>query len=196
MTMPTDEELKQREDAFKKGRRPDSLGYLTRLRPTLMRFYLDGYSKRSMFDFLTAETLIRCSQATFYRWLIDNVNFEVESAEYLRQEGLARSAARAHVAPPKTDAGDSAKAPATQDLAKTAAVQSTPEETLTTTKKTTVESGGAAASLGSPSSTAESLRLLDSALDGIDEKDMGAVAARARARTAPRDDRGRGGGDG
>lgn len=196
MTMPTDEELKQREDAFKKGRRPDSLGYLTRLRPTLMRFYLDGYSKKSMFDFLTAETLIRCSQATFYRWLTDNVNFEIESAEYLRQEGLARSVVRADVAPPKTAEGDSAKAAITQDQAQTAAVQSTAEETLTTTKKTTVESGGAAASLDTTSSTAESLRLLDSALDGIDEKDMGAVAARARARTAPRDDRGRGGGDG
>lgn len=201
MTIPTDEELRQKEDAFKRKRPPDFLGYLTRLRPTLVRFYLDGYSKRSMFDFLEGEGIVSCSRPTFYRWLANHMDFEREAREYTDENRLAMSPGQARAQGESTSGGGQAvELPPTTITASPSdhsGGQPAESSTLMTTQKATVESAQAAAPSDSQSSRDASLALLDSALQGIQDKDMGEVASRALARLDVRDrGRDRGGGDG
>ncbi|MDP9897343.1 hypothetical protein J2W32_006500 [Variovorax boronicumulans] len=201
MTIPTDEELRKREDAFKRERPPDSLGYLTRLKPTLVRFYLDGYSRRSMFDFLVGEGIVSCSRPTFYRWLASHMDFEREAREYTDENRLAMSPERVQVpGESASGGGQSAElrpAAITASASDQAEGQLSKSSTLMTTQTATVESTQAAPPSDSRSSRDASLALLDSALQGIHDKDMGEVAMRALDRLDVRDrGRDRGGGDG
>lgn len=200
MKIPSDEELRLKEEAFKKGRRPDSLGYLSRLRPTLLRFYLDGYSRKSMFDFLTAEGILECSKATFFRWLASNVDFDREAREYEEKNRLAGEGARTPAAADVSGGGDPAIAkaerPPSPDESAASATQAPRAATTSmTTQKTTVESGQAAASSEGSDSKEKSLAVLESALSGIEQREMGAVALRARVKLDDRDQH-RGRGDG
>ena len=74
----TDEELRSLERAFKDANPPDATVQLQWLRPTILNFFRDGYSKRLTFQFLKSADLVRCSQATFYRWVSNNMDFEPE----------------------------------------------------------------------------------------------------------------------
>jgi hypothetical protein len=82
------DQLRELEEAYLSEVPPDSISYLEQFRGTILRFYLAGHSKHSTFLFLKSRNLIRCSQASFYRWLTSNVDFNREVAEHLESERL------------------------------------------------------------------------------------------------------------
>lgn len=75
----TDEELRSLERAFMDANPPDAAVQLQWLRPTILNFFRDGYSKKLTFQFLKNADLVRCSQATFYRWVSKNMDFAAEA---------------------------------------------------------------------------------------------------------------------
>lgn len=79
-------QLRELEEAYLIEVPPDSISYLEQFRGTILRFYLAGHSRHSTFQFLKSRSLIRCSQASFYRWLTSNVDFTREVAEHYESE--------------------------------------------------------------------------------------------------------------
>lgn len=79
-------QLRELEEAYLSEVPPDSISYLEQFRGTILRFYLAGHSRHSTYQFLKSRNLIRCSQASFYRWLTSNVDFNREVAEHHESE--------------------------------------------------------------------------------------------------------------
>lgn len=202
----SESELEARFTAFKKANPPDSMDYLERLRPLLIRFHLDGYSRAAMFRFLKAENLVSCHAATFYRWLSDNVDFKAEARAWLEKQSSAaetemRSMPSAPPAsmPPKRAAAEGQ--PAEQGRAARAAragpaAQAGPASsddskklsgTGTSTESTTVESSFDTTKSMADDERNRFLRAVNSQLETLESQDMGAVSDRALARLKERD---------
>jgi hypothetical protein len=82
---------------------------LEALRPTIVRFYLQGLSKLLTFRFLQSAGLVSCSQRTFFRWVAKSMNLPAESQAYLDAQAEKRAA------PAKSAQQESASATAATD---------------------------------------------------------------------------------
>lgn len=213
MLFHSDEEIQTRIARFKSANPPDSVSYLERLRPAIIGFHVDGYSRAMMFKGLTAERLISCSRTAFYRWLDANVDLNQEARAFVekgdaresRGEPIARSAP-APTAAQKTaqqkERRASAPGPAKRDReppndasAAGAGGELPQSPTSSTTVKSTVESTRDTAGSDAAAERRRLVAALNSTLQEAESQDMGAVSDRAHARLAERD-RGRGGRDG
>ncbi|MGJ7523722.1 hypothetical protein ACSFA0_24820 [Variovorax sp. LT1P1] len=101
-------------------------GGLDAVRPTIIRFYLQGQSKLLTFRFLQSAGLVSCSQRTFFRWIANNMNLEAEAQAYLQDqkaadgsEALDRSSERGEAAEPPGEErlGQARATPARYDAA-------------------------------------------------------------------------------
>ena len=101
-------------------------GGLDAVRPTIIRFYLQGQSKLLTFRFLQSAGLVSCSQRTFFRWIANNMNLEAEAQAYLQEqkaadggEALDRSSKRGEAAEPPGEErlGQARATPARYDAA-------------------------------------------------------------------------------
>ena len=200
MTLPSDEELRRLEEEFKKKRAPDTVSYIARLVPTIVRFYLDGYSRQATYDFLRGQSLISCSRTAFYKWLEANVNLAAEAQSYLEAQRRAeegsggakpsrvegRNPVTASQQVPQATVPRSPSAPERAPGQKGHAPQSTTFfAPLSTTLN--IESTPAAEASDVERERARKLAILNSTLSEIESKDMGTVAERARAKLAERD---------
>jgi len=88
MNAYSDEEIESRIARFKSENPPDSSSYLERLRPALIKFHLDGYSRAAMFRGLSTERLIFCSRSTFYKWMVANVALQEEASAFLEVQRM------------------------------------------------------------------------------------------------------------
>lgn len=77
------DELEAEVKAYKAANPPDFRSQLQWLRPTILGFYLDGYSKKSTYEFLKGAGLIQCSQLAFYRWLAKHMDLEAEGRTHV-----------------------------------------------------------------------------------------------------------------
>jgi hypothetical protein len=181
------ERLKDMEDEYLRITPPDSTSALEQFRDTFIRFYLEGHSRQSTFEFLDSRKLIACSKATFYRWLAANVDFRQEGADYLaRSRGMEVSHAnpegvasnRAAATDSHADGGSSAAAiPSPSDIG-SANLPLKSTYPLTFRPTLGVESGGG--------DRAQRLSALDAVLDDVAASSHEAVAARALSRLASR----------
>lgn len=196
MTIPDESVLLKMEADFKSKHPPDSTTYLEQLRPTLLRFFLDGYSRKLTFEFLKGANLVACSYVTFSRWVKANVDFVAEARKASRDGEVLQPSATAAGEGSGSNQGNptslrTADSPrgAPETVEPLNAPEFEPVESTQHADTSTASSSGNAQPAGSANAAA--LAILDGSLRALQKEDLGVRAQGALRRLEDRD-RGKG----
>ncbi|MDP9902420.1 hypothetical protein [Variovorax ginsengisoli] len=181
-----EEELNAKVKAFKSANPPDAKARLEWLRPTILGFYLDGYTKRRTFEFLSSEGLVSCSLLGFYRWIAKHMDLEAEARAHLAAMA-GGSSDRETTAKPVRQNDTTAKqgdgSPGTREISVDTGFK---KPTLSTTQQTPVKSTHDKAK-PDDEERRRMVKLADEALADMERNSLGATSDRVLARLKQRD---------